>query len=461
MAVEDVQDPSEQRPAAAAAAGLEPPRFAIGPGDAAAPSAETAAARRRSSRFSASSGHPSDDSIQDSESPLRNARRRITGRASADSDGRVPLQGFLNRSSTAIRSPDHAAALIGILQLAGAHPDGIAGALGHGNRTRWLTLNLGRIFSGHGPCYKFKRVRPAILLKHFSRARTFAKGYYRRDHSNEQSGAGHEDIPQWVRHFFPLLDAEQYQATRNARTAAARDESRTVVRSLVGAQAHLGYQGDHPAELRTETSRNDGAPEMRQRTVGDVTAERINIPNGNAGTNHLIEGRDDTAHRAPAPSRVTLNGTQHRNVHLSGEGFTVGFNDPSTRFQHIVGMYDSMSLLSGTIADMIAAPPQLPPRLPIDIVRNYFETDNLRTAATTSDEGRAFASRAMNLFSNELGAIERAVEEGTRNRDGHGGNGGRMANNDENNVSGGIEEAHANGVVDNGNGDPGSNTDNA
>ena len=127
MAVEDVQDPSEQRPAAAAAAGLEPPRFAIGPGDAAAPSAETAAARRRSSRFSASSGHPSDDSIQDSESPLRNARRRITGRASADSDGRVPLQGFLNRSSTAIRSPDHAAALIGILQLAGAHPDGIAG----------------------------------------------------------------------------------------------------------------------------------------------------------------------------------------------------------------------------------------------------------------------------------------------------------------------------------------------
>ena len=45
------------------------------------------------------------------------------------------MMGFVNPAATDIRSDEHAAALLGVLQLAGAHPEGITLSLGHNNRS--------------------------------------------------------------------------------------------------------------------------------------------------------------------------------------------------------------------------------------------------------------------------------------------------------------------------------------
>ena len=55
---------------------------------------------------------------------------------------RVPFGGFLARNVSRIQSRDHELALIAVLQLAGRHPDGIAGALGHNNRSEWVRCNI-------------------------------------------------------------------------------------------------------------------------------------------------------------------------------------------------------------------------------------------------------------------------------------------------------------------------------
>ncbi len=51
-----------------------------------------------------------------------------------------------------------------------------------------------------------------------------ARSFYDRDHSNEQSGAAHEDVPEWARHFFQLFQATGNQITNNAVAAATRNE---------------------------------------------------------------------------------------------------------------------------------------------------------------------------------------------------------------------------------------------
>ena len=55
----------------------------------------------------------------------------------------LQMGGFLNTGGTAICSAAHATALIGILQVAQGHPDGIVGALGHNICTSWIQQNLG------------------------------------------------------------------------------------------------------------------------------------------------------------------------------------------------------------------------------------------------------------------------------------------------------------------------------
>ena len=61
---------------------------------------------------------------------------------------RQPLGGFVQTrvGVTAIRSPRHATALIGILQLAGAHQSGFLGSMGHGNRLDWFQSNASALF---------------------------------------------------------------------------------------------------------------------------------------------------------------------------------------------------------------------------------------------------------------------------------------------------------------------------
>ena len=63
------------------------------------------------------------------------------------------LDGFVHTSNgrTGIRSANHAAGLIGFIQLAGAHPSGLIGTLGHNNWTSWFLDNTEAIFKLTAP----------------------------------------------------------------------------------------------------------------------------------------------------------------------------------------------------------------------------------------------------------------------------------------------------------------------
>jgi hypothetical protein len=54
------------------------------------------------------------------------------------------------------RSPVHAVALIGLLQLASGHSDGIVGALGFNNCTTWIQENINILFRDNGPLSGFQ-----------------------------------------------------------------------------------------------------------------------------------------------------------------------------------------------------------------------------------------------------------------------------------------------------------------
>jgi len=116
----------------------------------------------------------------------------------------------------------------------------------------------------------------------------------------------------------------------------------------VGRQAPLGHHGDGPAELRTETSGNNGTRDQRAQVIGNVSVEEQNTmdvetEDSDLATEPLVEGRGDILQRQPAPIRRTNNGTRRRNVHIGwGGGFNAGSNDPSSRFQHIASGYASL-----------------------------------------------------------------------------------------------------------------------
>ena len=114
----------------------------------------------------------------------------------------VPFGGFLTRSGSRIRSPDHESALIGILQVAADHPDGIAGALGHNNRAEWVRCNIDAIFQEDGPIGRFILLSAQVFQHHLGAAQRLAQSMYTREHSNDPSGARHEDVPVWIPHFF-------------------------------------------------------------------------------------------------------------------------------------------------------------------------------------------------------------------------------------------------------------------
>jgi hypothetical protein len=110
------------------------------------------------------------------------------------------LGGFVHTGSgrTGIRSASHATGLIGLIQLAGAHPSGLIGTLGHNNRTSWFQDNTEAIFQADGPLGMFRSVLPAVLARHFAVASIQARDIYDCNHSVDQSGAAHEDVPPWA-----------------------------------------------------------------------------------------------------------------------------------------------------------------------------------------------------------------------------------------------------------------------
>lgn len=253
-------------------------------------------------------------------------------------------------------------------------------------------------FGPGGPLGGFRPVSPEVLQRHIRRAEVLARTIYDRDHSNG-AGEDHEDTPEWVQAFFCLFEALNNQETPNQRAANVRNERNSVAASIVGRQAPLGVGGgDGPVQLRNETSRNNGNPEMRRQVVGRVTVERVN----------LQEGRDDSATRIPAPRNHTSNGTRRRNVHIAG--FSPERNDPSARFNNIIGGYESMNRLTDAIAQSFVAPQQSEIRMRgiIDIVREFTEVANLLQNAPP--EQHDFYRRAMSVLHNEMVVVESGNE---------------------------------------------------
>jgi hypothetical protein len=232
-------------------------------------------------------------------------------------------------------------------------------------------------------------------MRHLGAAQSLAQSYYRRDHSNEAGGA-QEDIPRWARAFFPFFEAQQSQASRNARTIATRNERRTTATSIMGRSAPLGTQGNGPAQLRNETTRNGGAARMRQQVVGEVNAQRV----------QLEEGRDDIVRRSPAPLRQPQNGVRRRNVLLGGSNFSPGSNDPSSRFNHIIRGFDSLDALSTAVAQAVTPSPNNnnhTSRSIIEVVRDYSET--ARYMGANGNAHDEFFNSALAGFNDELRQI--------------------------------------------------------
>lgn len=334
-----------------------------------------------------------------------NADDNNTGRARP----RTQLGGFVATNGTELRSPGHATGLTGILQLGSAHQDGIIGAFGHNNKTRWFLDNIDAIFADDGPLRAYLRINARTLMRHFSEAQQLARSIYTQDHSNEPTGRGHEDIPQWTALFFRLFEAMQNQETSNSRAAAAREENRPIVRGIIGAQAPLGEEGDGPVQLRTETSPNVGQRGMRQREIGNVNAERVT---------HM-EGRDDAVRRNPVPSQRHTTGTHHRNVHVA-PGFDPDTNAPSERYGQVMLGFGSMNAAIDTFSRFMDAPLPLPARELIDIARDYREINQMLGNATTDNERQFFISvrdalvTEMNQFGGTVGGSrnERAGTNG-------------------------------------------------
>jgi hypothetical protein len=79
----------------------------------------------------------------------------------------VQLSGFLDYTRTEICSPDCAMALIGILQMADGHTDGILMALGHSWYTAWFNTNDSAFFCEDCPFWGSYKSFLMFLLHHF------------------------------------------------------------------------------------------------------------------------------------------------------------------------------------------------------------------------------------------------------------------------------------------------------
>lgn len=302
-----------------------------------------------------------------------------------------------------IRSPRHEAGIIGIIQL--ASQGGLSETLGHGHRAEWFSNNIDAIFRADGPLGHYTQLTATVLVRHFRKAETTARTLYTRAHSNDRTGANHEDIPNWAQEFFRYFQAIENQNRPGDQADRIRAERASIAASLTGRQAPLGYQGSVPATLRTETASNVGPPQMRQRTVGGVESERTSV---GANSAENVEGRDDTGERRPAPRRQFRSGTRRRNVHLEsfapGVSFAPDVNDPSARFASIALGYESLNTLTQGVARVVSGFERGPPRAPMDIVSNYAETTRLLAGATDLHEIE-FYNNALNHFRNEMSSL--------------------------------------------------------
>ncbi len=159
----------------------------------------------------------------------------------------------------------------------------------------------------------FKEVSPAVLAQHFAVAQGQAKEYFDRNHSVDQTGAAHKDVPQQASQFYRLFEALQNVVSVSDQAAVDRSERQSVVAGLTGCQAPLGSYTtrQRPVQLRSETSRNIGTPRMRQMHMGDVNVKVLGDEMMNERLDEeflLVEGIHDAIEERPARQRQTNSG---------------------------------------------------------------------------------------------------------------------------------------------------------
>mmetsp|Transcript_4801 Transcript_4801/g.10620 ORF Transcript_4801/g.10620 Transcript_4801/m.10620 type:complete len:450 (-) Transcript_4801:174-1523(-) len=174
-----------------------------------------------------------------------------------ESHRRNQIRGFVKHNQ--VRSPAHETGLVGILQLARGHPDGIYGALGHGNRKIWVSSNLDALFADNGPLRAFVPCTVESMMAHIRRAQEVALIISR---TQDPLGSAQRTLPQWVR-LFQQLELQQ-------ENPLARPSSSPQTSSPTNPQIPPRYQGDDPANLRTETPHNFWAPHMVQQVMASM-----------------------------------------------------------------------------------------------------------------------------------------------------------------------------------------------
>ncbi len=116
--------------------------------------------------------------------------------SSTPSRRRILLGPFIHTTNgrTGIRSANHAAGIIGMLQLAGGHETGFLGTLGQNNRQAWFQVqeNIKALFQTGSPLGMFKVISALVLARHFGTAQSHAREFFDCNHSADQTGAAHE-----------------------------------------------------------------------------------------------------------------------------------------------------------------------------------------------------------------------------------------------------------------------------
>jgi hypothetical protein len=287
---------------------------------------------------------------------------------------RAPLGPFVFTSNgrTGIWPTNHATGLIGILQLAGAHPNGLIGTLGYNNRQSWFQENINAIFQSDGPLGMFNQISPLVLAWHFYTASNQAKELYDHHHSNDQSTAAHEYVPPWAQQFFCLFEAQQNMPSASAQASESRSKRCSVVSGLMGWQAPLGiHQGQRPVRLCTETLRNIETVRQRQMHMGDFNVEVLGDDMMNERMDEeflLVEGLDDAVDEHPARWRWTNKSVRHWNANID---FGAGRNDPAAWFQHMTRAFSSSDALTNAVAQSFSTPSVTPPSTLIDVALDF------------------------------------------------------------------------------------------
>ncbi len=204
------------------------------------------------------------DNVEPSTQGVNAEQRNVQARVDNPDQERNMFGGFLDWSQTSIRSPLHATALIGVLQLAYGNENGVLSTLGYNNRTRWINKNINAFFSVGGPLGYFCPICADVFKHHLKKAENLACVIYNRTHSDGR-GSEHEDVPEWARAFFPYFEALDNSETATQRALNIREECNRVAASLIGRQAPLGATGNKgPVMLWNETSPNRGHTTTRQ-----------------------------------------------------------------------------------------------------------------------------------------------------------------------------------------------------